>query len=178
MSDFVNYNKRSVTLPFGCKDLAELLALKSSSSDTTLKHEKLTAIGEHISRAWNSSSERFVLWISPGKIDDPSQGAKLCFTLQRLHGDDLEANLQVRMGSDEEAGFRLFLERHGYALPDTSVPKQFNPNWPVEILWTVSPFPSKPDEFTALVIALLRQVCRLKDDSEVTVSFHEFTAGH
>ncbi len=178
MSDFINYNKRSVTLPFGCKDLAELLARKSQPGDTNRKCEKLSAVGEYISRAWESSAEGVVLCIAPGRRVDPGQDAELCFTLRRLPGTGLTANVQVRMGSENETALRLFLERHSYSQPDTSSPVHFNPNLPIEVIWNISPFPSQAKELTALATTVFRQVCRLTDDSEVTICYQEVIRWH
>jgi hypothetical protein len=173
VSDFVNYNKRNIALPPGCKNLADVLALKSSPSDTALKHDKLSVIGEYISRAWESPAEDVVLRITPGKRVDFIQDPGLLFTLHRSPGGGLTADVQVRMDSEQEAALRLFLERHNYPLPDTSVPFQFDPNLPIEIIWSVTPFPAKASELAAVVSALLRQVCRLNDESDITVYYKE-----
>ena len=179
MSDFVNYNKRSITLPFGCKNLAEVLARKSSSGhrdrkcEKKWKCEKLSAIDEYVFQAWGSSAEDVFLFISPGKLVEPGQDPGLRFTLHRLPGQGLTASVQVRMGSEQEAALRLFLERHSYALPNTTVPAKFNPDLPIEIVWNITPLPVKASELASLAKAIFRQVCRLADDSTVTVCYQE-----
>ena len=52
------------------------------------------------------------------------------------------------------------------------MPVQFNPDLPIEIFWIV-PFPTQAGELTALATAVLQQVCKLDDESKVTVCYQE-----
>jgi hypothetical protein len=139
VSDFVNYNKRSFTLPGGCKDLAQVLARKSRSIPE-LKCEKLSALCKYVARAYESSASCLTLCVRPGKLVDINRA---CFIIQRLPGDRLEANVYVQMGTEDEAALRRFLQCHGYSAPDKSVPAQFSLELPVEMICKISPLPDE-----------------------------------
>jgi hypothetical protein len=77
------------------------------------------------------------------------------------------------MGTDDETELRAFLQSPGYNAPDNSVPAEFDPQLPVEMMCEISPLPDEAVKLTALATELFRQVCGLSDDFEVTICYHE-----
>src|SRR6185436_10708188 len=81
MSEFVNYNKRSVTLPTGCKDLIDVLGQNKSSDIASISSgERITTgcgeggaiavskIGEYVRKVCESRAELIqVMFSSPGQ---------------------------------------------------------------------------------------------------------------
>jgi hypothetical protein len=185
VSDFVNYCKRSVNLPSGCKDLADVLAKKfpslattasvgeSHTPDSNPKLEKFSALGTYVSQAWESSAPSFDLSVSPGRPVEWNREARLHFTFARLPGGERVASFRVLMGTEDEAALRAFLKRFGYSIPDSSVPAHFIANQPVDVICDISPIPDDAGMLTVLITEVFRQVCRLNDDSEITVYYRE-----
>lgn len=140
MSDFINLNKRSVDLPEGCKNLADVLAWKSSPLRQKLIRDKLGHVGKYIAWAWESAASGLLLCFTPCAelmIQPP------CFSIQRSGGGELRANVQVRLRTKTEVALLWFLRRNGYSVPDNSIPKQFSPHLPVELMCRISPLPGE-----------------------------------
>jgi hypothetical protein len=112
VSEFVNYSKRSVTLPDGCKDLADVLKRKSTVIAQTSTC-KLSDIGKYLSKAWASSTPELCLWFTPGNQVDFSL-EQLRFSVQRLPGKGLHADVTVKIGTEAETVLRQLMEKRGF----------------------------------------------------------------
>jgi hypothetical protein len=170
VADFVNFNKRDVSLPAGCKDLMDVLHQKMESAEPlagpdkvrhTIVRGTLASFESNVLGALKSPSPYLYLSISP-----PSKS--LQFVLQRQPVVGMLARVQVKMGSPTEMELRRFLEARGFRTPDQSVPKFFSPNLPVEMSCDISSAVDDPSRMIKLVTELFREVCRLGDSEELT----------
>lgn len=173
MSDFVNYKKRDITLPRGWKDLVQVLHAKgdSSAGDESQPEYSHCEIIKPLSQI-----ERYISLVfdcrTPLSLNIvPFADRKLEFTIRKLPSDGLRASVQVRMGTEAEAGVRRFLQIRGFSVPDNSVPTMFNPNLPVELFCDIAPLPPQVEQVSNLVTDLFREVCGLNDQSELAFGY-------
>lgn len=171
MCDFVNYKKRDVSLPEGCKDLADVLNRKPPPVDQKLTCGKLSEIAEYVTRVWESQAPDLLLCFAPGKELDFTF-ERLTFWFQRVSGG-LQARIQIQMGTPVETALRHFLQRHGFQVPDHSVPAHFSSKLPVLMICEISPLPADPLELSALATELFTEVCVLREDSDLTFFYYE-----
>lgn len=171
MSDFVDYNKRSIDLPSGCKNLADVLQTKPIPIRGDVQYAKLSEIGSYIARAWHSDATNVYLSIKP-KLAVISDGA-LHFNVKRGPDKTSQAIFEAQMGSAIGVSLTRFMQKHGYKVPDDSVPDHFSPHLPVEMICDIFPLPTDAFQLAALVLTIFRQVCELADDAPMTIFFVE-----
>ena len=170
MSEFVNYNKRSISLPKGCKDLADVLQSKAGESPSPKagNHEeslgKLAEIDEWARRAFESPAKLLQLHMWTGE-----QEATL---LLHRSGDKTGASLTVRGGSSSDGKIKAVFERRGleapkgYPLPVTLFPESSK-------VYDLTSFSVDAPSFSSLARDLLRSVCGLEDDSPIWFRYME-----
>jgi hypothetical protein len=116
MSDFVDYNKRSVTLPPGCKDLIDVLRPHGLDVTRGGKVEgRLSDIEKHVHRAITSTARSFTLVITPAD-------GRLTFKLLRVSKEALRASIDVETKTPHEAAVRQFLANHHLQQPPDDLP--------------------------------------------------------
>jgi hypothetical protein len=186
MSDFVDYNKRSVTLPPGCKDLIDVLRPHGFGVEWLRQHPgvdlsrtvrrggivkgALSDIEKRVSRAVTSNAQPFVLVIAP--VD-----GRLTFNLLRVFKGALRATINVETKTPHAAAVQQFLSNHHLQPPDDSPsPEPFLPNLPVHLICPVCPLPSDVIALAKLASDLFREVSGVTEESELTFYHHELDA--
>jgi hypothetical protein len=174
MNEFVNFKKRGVTLPPGCKDLVDLL--QRSSKPVIEGASRLTAtcnatatgrlpdVGKYIRIAFESRGAIFTLGIT-------RPGGRVEFVLQRIKSDEPWASIAFPSEPEEERVVREFFTRRGLQVPEGSdTAPGFLTDLPIKLVYRISPLPSDVAGVSALVADLLRECGRLTDD--MPLSFH------
>jgi hypothetical protein len=170
MSEFVNYNKRDISLPKGCKDLADVLQGKGEGKPNLPgNHEeslgRLAELDEWAARAFESHAKMLQLqvWTS-------EQAATL---MLHRRGRKTGASVTVRGGSSTEEKVKAVFERKGLATPQGSpLPKTlFFPE--SSTTYDLTPFSKDAASFSALAKDLLKNVCGLEDESPVWFRYME-----
>jgi len=186
VSKFVNFQKRSVQLPPGCKDLIDVLypdrRRKSHGGSIqfaprplkTIRDDSITVAvadaGKYVTDMWHSRAWMRQLVISA--LDDR-------FNLHIYGTDDGQKAATAWLASDEsrEHALRDCFARHGLnppPPPDESVaPISFVPNVPVQVVYPLSPIPAEATVMSDLVMLLLREICGLNAESEIRVHYFE-----
>lgn len=190
MAKFVNYKKRNITLPAGCKNLSDLLPKAKSSTPRGIIG--ITHGGGQDEPPPTDSRN----WSVTGKLTDMADRVApvfashaLCFSLdvrpsdQEPHVDvyrtgdgETCSSITVQMGTDREKAVRDFLTRHGLRVPiDSGIPASFNPNLPVHHFYELLPPPGEMSQLTAVLVDLFREVFGLTDESELSFDYQEIT---
>ena len=181
MSKFVNYKKRSITLPPGCKDLIDLLQQhQQSETDSTISSVRyptvtrdesgtvmVCEIAKYVAMPFESAALSSVLTLSA-----PEEHLTVDFG--QMDGRLFYASATFDENADRERLMREFFISQGLQTPDTDwTPTQFVAGVPVQIIFRILPLP--PDAATAaqLAIALFRRVCGLTDHSELKFHYYE-----
>jgi hypothetical protein len=184
MSQFVNYNKRSIQLPSGCKDLADLfkpaglLHLPNSSAPhqdpVVLRDDSFTATLGSIEKCaatfFDSRASGFYLTIS-------SPDEKLSLSVFRMT-EDIMSKVTFLHDEAREKAMILFLDRHGFEAPRAhEMPNYFwisLPDLPVWTIFALSPIPSAAPAFSKIACELFRDFCGMNDQSELRFSLVEY----
>ncbi len=174
MNEFVNFKKRGVTLPAGCKDLIDLLRSKAKPSIertqrlTRTRNETVTGalsdVGKYVRMAFDSRGAIFILVITPADH-------RLEVDVVRMEGEEPRASLTFPKDPEAERAVREFFTRTGLQLPDDSeMPPGFFPNLPMRLVYDVLPLPRDAAGVSAFIADLLRQCGKLENDAPL--SFH------
>jgi hypothetical protein len=184
MSEFVNYNKRSIQLPPGCKDLADLFkpAWQRNLSETVapakmpvvLRRESGTAtwriIEKYVVMVFNSRADSCHL-----KISDPVEAPVLSVSRTT---DSIASHVAFIHSEAQEKLMRSFFYRHGLVLPHAGeVPGKVKfpfPDLPVWSIYDFSPMPSEALAFAKIASDLFRELCGMNDQSEIHFFLIEF----
>lgn len=175
MSEFVNYNKRDVSLPPGCKDLVDVLRRRSerqvgslAASDKAPAGGSETVTGtvsqshKYIDRAFSSDARYFILVIvtqDEGFMVEFSKFWKKPATSMVLFSDESKYDQPVRQ----------FFASNELSIPEkTGVPKQFFfPEVPVLTHYDIAPLPLESSHASDLIMRLFRAVCKTQDKDQV-----------
>lgn len=174
MNEFVNFKKRGVTLPPGCKDLIDLLrptakqAIDRAQRLTPTRNETVTAllaeVGKYISLAFESRGVIFTLVIAP-------PDGRLEVDVMRMEGEEFWVSVTFPKDPEEERAVRRFFTRKGLQVPEESgTPPSFFPDLPVQLIYHVSPLPRDAAGVSELITDFFRECGRLADDA--SLSFH------
>jgi hypothetical protein len=183
MSDFVNYNKRSITLPPGCKDLIDVLGREGCDLEWLEKQLGLDLSGaitrggvvegtsldieKKIRQAVAASALIFILKIAPA-----DQG--FTFTLQRLYQRPLQATIELETRTPQEAALQRSLAEHNLRTPDDSIESGvLFPDLPWRLRCPIEPLPSAPLELSRLISEVLRDTGGLTAQSGLAFHHHE-----
>jgi hypothetical protein len=169
MSQFIDYKKRSVTLPPGCKDLIDLLRppRPPKSGAVASREEKPTVtrgesfnggfseIRKSVAKVVESKSEVISLLMST-----PDEQLTVGVARQ---GNTVEAFVIVPHGEDREKALRAFYQRHGLEVsPDSFGHCLYHDTLPLE-----------PEAISDIAIELFREVCGLDEKAEVHFCYYE-----
>lgn len=181
MSKFVNYNKRSVTLPVGCQNLIDLLQPQNQGGGkgTTsaepqfdvARNEsgliRLAAIREHVVECFES---RAVAADVTFRLPDES----LTFSLTHMEEGSIHASASLREDSARERLMREFYHAHKQSVSHGDGPHTRTfPGLPVYLLYHISQPPTDAITFSTFVADLFRYVCGISEDSEIAFHYHE-----
>ena len=168
MSEFVNYNKRSVSLPKGCKDLVDVLKQQGSSAAKPGKHEeelgKLSDIEKWAIRAFESEADVVQLEIASSERD-----ARFIF---HRTPHKKTASVTLRADASAEAAIKVIFERRNLETPTSfGLPKLFFSD--SSVAYDLSLAFVDEASFCAIAKDILREVCGLGDQSSLWFRYTE-----
>jgi len=183
MSKLVNFKKRSISLPLGCKDLIDLLEpaqrqkatellasgpdVKATRDDSLI--DRLYNIGRSIGAALESEARMTVLAVS--SLDD-----QLSLDIHRMDGETLSTSVTFNQSPENERKMKAIFERLGLQTPrDSGIPGSFLPDQPVQLIYRIGQESVTSAELTKLASTIFQDFCGLEPDSEVRLHFMEFT---
>ena len=170
MSEFVNYNKRGVALPSGCKNLIDVLRHSNKTNPGRPPGlpflAPLSGIGKHIALAFESG-DLAGLWVT-------SPDEQLTLFVIGIGGPQC-AGVTVQRDTAQERAVREFFMRHDISLPgDSDVPASCVPILPQCNNYVISPLPTEPSILSQLAADLFRAVCGLKSESVMHVHYTDY----
>jgi hypothetical protein len=182
MSKFVNYKKRTVTLPPGCKDLIDVLhrqqprkpqGISPQELPTVTRGESgtvsLSEIHKYVAMSFASVSKSVLLMLSP-----PDE--RLTVDFQYIDRKLYYVSVVFEEDADREQLMREFFIGHQLEVPQEDwTPTQFVAGVPVQLIFRIRPLPSDAAAASQLTSALFRQVCQLSDNSELKFRYYEMT---
>jgi hypothetical protein len=188
MSKFVNYKKRSVTLPTGCKNLIDVLqphglpklvskthtggpAIPSDARPTVTRGESffgvLSEINKYVTMVFDSRARSFILMVTPSD-------EQFTVDVDRMQDGTMAASVVVQTGTEQERAVRSFFTHRGLPVPeDSEMPPMFVPGVPVQITYYISPVPSEASVLSQFVLDLLRVALGLTDESQLCFRYYE-----
>ena len=189
MSKFVNYKKRSIELPSGCKDLIDVLRRNAGLERLDnipagngfhgvfpgvicggFFEGHLSDIGKYVAMVFDSRALAFFLIVNP-----PDGGVTL--TVYRGEDGTTHASLEVQVGTEREKAVRSFLAPRGLHIPDDSgMPSQFASALPVYRFCDLLPLAPEAPLLSKLVEELFRRAFGLSDDSKLCFRYQEMTS--
>lgn len=183
MSKFVNFKKRDVALPPGCKNLIDVLQPRPVRVRDMIgtAHRPMVAHGgsvtggladfeKYVGLVFASQALDFELVISP-------PGKRLTVHVNRTKGEAVCASVLVQAGTDIENALLQFLKNHDCTtLEDSGIPDFFNPSLPVHVHHDVLPVPTDAAQLARLLVGLFHDVCGVNDASEV--NFNHWECSH
>jgi len=176
MSDFVDYTKRAVTLPTGCKDLIDVLTLTTKPGGHFIEQiEKLG--GPLTSMTWNVALRGLGVYVSKlcssrakwTQFIVSAPGDTLTVSLDRTRtAENTKMVLSVMTKQEEEKKLvRSFLQSKGFGPPVA--------NWlaeiPVQLVFPVPALQSESWVLSCLLIEFFKVVCGLSEDAELRLRF-------
>jgi len=181
MSEFVNYKKRSITLPPGCKNLIDVLQRprNAKAHDIIAQDElpavmrgesgtlKLSEIGQYVAMPFQTHARAFILMLSL-----PDERLTVDFT--EMDGELMAASATFEENAHREVLMREFFSDHDLQVPgDDWTPAQFVPGVPVQFIYRILPLPSDTATASKLATELFRHVCGLSDESQLIFRYYE-----
>jgi hypothetical protein len=183
MSKFVNYKKRGISLPAGCKELIDLLEpgkrrkvneLLAPSPDVKVTRDdsfisSLSDIGKPIGDTLASRARMTMLAVT--SLDD-----KLSLDVHRMGAETLSTSVTFTQTPASERRMKAIFERSGRQVPpDSGAPGHFLKDLPVQCIYRISPEPVEAADLTALATAIFRDFCGMEPTSEVRIRLLEVT---
>jgi|SRR5712671_3040785 len=180
MSDFVNYNKRTVTLPPGCKDLIDLLGVSAGFGrgqppgygDLPVKVVlggagtfALQQLGEYVTRVCTSRAN-IIQFIAS------SPGERITISLDRTRseaGSKLTLSVQSKHAAEQEM-IRNFLESKGLAPASGHPPAGL----PAQLTYPIPALQAHSWVLSAILIEFFKVVCGLDDQADLRFCYNEF----
>jgi hypothetical protein len=189
MSKFVNYKKRSVLLPAGCKNLFDVLhphgppkhvgkihtdCVSPNQPPTVTRGESfigvLSDIDKYVAMAFDSRARSFILMVTP----PDEQFTVDVGRMEAMEGLSMRASVFVQTGTEQEKVVRSFFVQRGLHVgKDSGMPPMFVPGVPVQTTYDISPLPSKALLLSQLLADLLRGAFGLSDDSQLCFRYYE-----
>ena len=182
MSKFVNYKKRGITLPPGCKDLIELLEpQRRAKAQSFMLFPSEGAVTRDDSGTLKVAEiEKYVAMI----FESHAQGAfltlnladeRLTVTFASREGKLMSVWAAVDENADRKRLIQDFWVEHGFELPgDDVTPTQFVPGVPVQHLYHIRPLPSDAPTASKIAADLFRHVCGVGVEEPLSFNLWEF----
>jgi len=174
MSDFVNYDKRDINLPPGCKNLIDVLqpmvpppGLKPRRGLTMGGGETATisSIPKYINNFLNQSNQDLLLIRTPNE--------KVGFELRRLVPEKIWASVSFIDGPPHAARARELFARYELDVPPlTETPAQFVPGAPVWEVLSIHPFPPNTACLIEIATAVFRELSNATENTQL--DFHYY----
>jgi len=168
MSEFVNFNKRNISLPAGCKDLLDVLKHTGSAAKITTDDwstEKLHDIAKWISAVLESKAllAKFALF----SLDN-----RLSLHIFQINGETLDTSVGYTRSSENEQKMRAIFQHAGLQAPsDSAVIKGQR----VQLSFRIRPEPVRAVELTKVASLIFQEFCGLEPSSGVRVHLSEVT---
>lgn len=154
MSKFVNYNKRSIQLPPGCKDLADLLKTKILTADALandpdyggkMRRElisgTITNVPQQVSKVFHSEA-RYISLV----IGEPRNHYTVC--VSRFEKSEFSAYVTAESNPEREQAVRAVLGAYNLEVPPLSGPRAaFIPAFRFNSCIILPPFHPVPKRF-------------------------------
>ena len=175
MSEFVNYNKRSVKLPPGCKDLIDVLRPKAARQDLkpcpelTVGGDEIAAVSsipKHINNFLKRSTQSILL------IGTPND--HVGFELRRLIPGEICASIHFRDDPTLATRARELLARYELDAPvPTEIPAQFFvPGATTWDIFPIRPFPSSTAPLIEIATAAFRELSNVTEESRLHFQYY------
>jgi hypothetical protein len=183
MCKFVNYKKRGVSLPPGCKELIDLIEpgklrqakeLIAPRPGVNMPRDdsfsiNLSDIGKPITAALESRGRMIMLAVA--SLDD-----QLSLDIHRMGAETLSTYVTFTESPASEWKMKAIFERLGLQVPsDSGVPGHFLKDQPVQLIYRISPEPVGAADLTALAAGIFRDFCGMEPTSELRVHYLELT---
>ena len=170
MSDFVNYNKRSINLPPGCKDLIDIVRPMKARS----KHSRDVAMFSGETGTLSAVSRHTKKFLKGGQgLLIHTTDEKLGFALTRLMRGTITASVDFPEDAAREAQVKAMFTRYGLDVPRaTEMPAQFVPEVAVWTRFPIKPFPSDTPRLVEIATAVFRELCHVT--GETPLHFRHF----
>lgn len=198
MSEFVNFNKRDISLPAGCKDLFDLLQRSSRRKNPSLQQplmqspdfSKMRELMAKVKQGPSIQTKGLIA--DAGKYIDMvlrSTATTACLTVSTINKHlewsfhnyqfkekEISASVQVEMKTNEQKELKGFCDRHGFEAPDDSdTPGFFNPQLPVYLTCEIEPLPLDASSIIRLLNDLFGETCDMAENGEVEITYDEAT---
>jgi hypothetical protein len=171
MDEFVNYKKRDINLPYGCKDLHDVLRFMPART-IVRRGESVTGalseIGKFVAMVLESRAKTIMLWVR-------SPEDELSVFIGHLRGNPVRTTVNFQEDSALEAKLLDFIARRGLkGLERSDIPPYLC--LPEYLVLEVSPLPSDGPSISELITDLFEHVCGARGNSEL--SFTVFETGN
>lgn len=180
MSKFVNFNKRGINLPPGCKDLIDVLQ-KNRRTNQQGGKEVTT---DELPTQWVAKFEGTLvdgqLFVRRFFDSDPAPavviilGPELRFTVDLLRYGKLAATARITVAgeSERETHVRRILKDRGLEVqPPSPRPAVFEP-LPYEVSIHIQPLPTEPGAACDLILSVLRDAFELNEGSQLQFNYY------
>jgi hypothetical protein len=191
MSEFVNYKKRGVELPPGCKNLSDVLKAKGAlkhlemfdwnkwvdppgksrpmEHNESLLEGKISDVERFVAKVFQSSAK-----LSSVAISCPASNLQL--DVARVPDGSIEAGVAVQVGTDLEKAVRAFFTHHHLEIPShvDVRPPMFPGGLPWTTTYHISPMPDEAAALSKLLAELMRSAFGVTDDSTLLFRYSEF----
>jgi hypothetical protein len=187
MSGFINYNKRSVTLPEGCKDLIDLLRphplpvlfsnadagpIPPGAQPTLTRGEtfegRVSDIDKFLERLFESRALSCLLLLTP-------PGEQFTIHIHRHEPGSINASV-IYTGTRQAQGVRLSFTRLGLNPPPEPPPLSKFHSAPSQRIAQISPIPAEAPLLAQLVTELFEDVFGCTHDSHLSFRYYETTS--
>ena len=177
MSKFVNYKKRSFTLPPGCKNLSDVLAPSRQQTKGTIvscgfprveiKEDRVPSAGlaqveRYVSIVIASRAELFTLSVA-------AHGFQFPVTLYRSRIEQMFAIVLVLKEAHQERAVRTYFEQQGL----DAIYDQSDVDTPDATRCLAFPLPVDVARATSVTIELLRRVYGLSEEAGLDFRYYE-----
>ena len=181
MDEFVNYKKRDISLPPGCKDLLDLVRASNAPPDALYPAEPplgsepdaielsghLRDLEKYAAMVYESAAKNATLEIAPiGETESLPP-----IHIQRSTCLPLSLNITVEDGTEQERAIRDYFTKHGFPTPkEMEIPNVFLPKWPVYSLFTLV-CPAEVSKLAQILAELLLVAYGVNEESVLTFRF-------
>jgi hypothetical protein len=171
MSEFVNYNKRSINLPPGCKDLIDVLPPKAFAEATRplgvtmfdVETATISSIQKYIEK-FLQSRQMLLLIYTPDE--------QVSFGLTRFPDNPITASVDFVENPVRYESLRRLFAGCGLQIPtSTPTPPEFISGAPVWANYEIHPFSSDTARLVEIATAIFRELCGAADTPLQFLSF-------